>query len=618
MAPLRPAAERRKLARPQFSCSMLLSTIVERGGATNEQETIVMGAFVLVRRCASKQSNFRLTKIKSTMTDQGFSNPRHLRLDEYDLFLYEKQVSGTKNCVEFENGDFCASTGSLIYQGKLGAPALTEFYSGFEPSSDLHGNSIGSYCVVIRKFGKTYLFIDPLGIYKVYCDEDDTIWSSSFLAILSALDKRTIDVQSVYEYVFTGATYGNDTVIEEIKLVDCGSLVEIGDGVKKSPISKNITTRKSGIRDASSAEYHLGILRSIYTDIVSCFDDKIDTALSGGYDSRLTLALLLEKNIKPQVHVYGKSSDPDVQVARTIDNDLGLALVHTDKSRMPLPSKREFAKVVKSNFLAFDGYPTDGIFGSSADLLTRKERCSSGCLMLNGGGGEIYRNFFYLPEESYTTKQFLHSFYAQFDPKVCTLLFSESGYFDSLAGKVQNVCGTSRDILERFEVELLFPIFRCRFWMGRNNALNNRFGYALTPFIEYKSVEAASYIPIREKNFGRIQGKMINKVNPVLASYISSYGHNFSNEPPLRRKITDSLTLFRPSWLRRRVYRVKNLLGRNERPILLSDPYLEPIIGKEFSYMSDFFHVSGVQDPVQLNRICTLEFLFHEYAPARP
>lgn len=577
-----------------------------------------MGAFVLVRRCATEQVNYRLSEIKSTMTEQGFANPQHLRLSDYDLFLYDKQVTRNKNYLEFDNGDFCAATGTLIHKADLGACALTALYSGFDPKGDPTENSIGAYCVIIRKFSQTFLFIDRLGIYKVYGDKDETIWSSSFLAVLSALDNRTIDVQSIYEYVFTGATYGNDTVIQEIKLLDCGILVEIGNGVHRSQLATEITAKQNGIGDESSVDYQLTTLRKIYANIVNSFGDKIDTALSGGYDSRLTLALLLEQNIMPKVHVYGRSSDIDVRVASTIDRDMGLALTHTDKSKMPLPSKGEFAGVVKSNFLAFDGYPTDGIFGSSADLLTRRERCSSGFLMLNGGGGEIYRNFFYLPNRPYTIKQFLHSFYAQFDPNSCTSTFSESRYFDSLAGKVKALLGTSSNTLERFEIELLYPIFRCRYWMGRNNALNNRFGYSLTPFIEYDSVKAASYIPIREKNFGRIQAMMINHVSPILASYTSSYGHVFSEEPPLSRKIADSLTLFRPSWLRRRIYRIKNLRRPNECPVLLSGSYLRPIIGTDFSYMSSFFRVSAVRDSQQLNRICTLEFLFHEYAPDKP
>ncbi len=577
-----------------------------------------MGAFFLVRKTAGNDAADQLAKARASMTAQGFSDPRHFALPDYDLFLYDKQVSGTKNFLELDSGDFCTSTGTLLHQGKFGEAALQALYDAFDPAIGFPSGSLGTYCVVIRKQEKTYLFIDPLGIYKVYTNADKTVWSSSFLGLLSTLDQPTIDSQSVYEYVFNGATYGNDTIFEEIKLLDCGGLVEIGTAVEERRSGIAASAAPAPTTNTNDAEHQLDILRRIYADIISCFGDKIDTALSGGYDSRLTLALLMEQDILPKVHVYGKDSDSDVQVAKTIDAAMDLALVHTDKSSIETPTADQFPDVVKANYLSFDGYPPDGIFGSNADFETRKARCSNGCLTLNGGGGEIYRNFFYLPNSKFTVRQVLHSFYAQFDPSCCTTRFSESAYFQRLGDKVKGAIGASSDQLDRTQVELIYPMFRCRYWMGRNNAVNNRLGYALTPFIEHETVKAAAAIAMDEKNSGKLQGKMINAVSPRLASFNSSYGHSFSDDPPLKRKLSDLQTLLRPSWLRKQIFRIKHSRRPNERPRMMTDAYLQPVIGTDFPVMSNYLHVATIKDPVQLNRICTLEFLFKECSPELP
>ena len=56
-------------------------------------------------------------------------------------------------------------------------------------------------------------------------------------------------------------------------------------------------------------------------------------------------------------------------------------------------------------------------------------------------------------------------------------------------------------------------MFRCRFWMGRNNSLNNRFGWALTPFAEYNVVKESIAIPVRFKNYGVLEARMIKEAD---------------------------------------------------------------------------------------------------------
>ncbi|WP_438992908.1 hypothetical protein [Pseudemcibacter sp.] len=66
--------------------------------------------------------------------------------------------------------------------------------------------------------------------------------------------------------------------------------------------------------------------------IVSAYGKNITTALSGGYDSRLLLSLLIDAGVTPQLYVYGENSSPDVLVAKSIEKGEGLEINHVDKS----------------------------------------------------------------------------------------------------------------------------------------------------------------------------------------------------------------------------------------------------------------------------------------------
>ena len=88
------------------------------------------------------------------------------------------------------------------------------------------------------------------------------------------------------------ASYNGDTVIEGIKLHDCVSAVELGASVRSRKLSgTRVSEPVIGAMDQHIARNPEN-LRRYFDAIGTCFADRIDTALSGGYDSRLMVALL--------------------------------------------------------------------------------------------------------------------------------------------------------------------------------------------------------------------------------------------------------------------------------------------------------------------------------------
>jgi asparagine synthase (glutamine-hydrolysing) len=326
------------------------------------------------------------------------------------------------------------------------------------------------------------------------------------------------------------------------------------------------------------------------------------------------VALLRRHGARPSLYVYGRSEDSDVTLATAIAKGENLSLDAIDKSQYRTWEPDEFAAVAHRNFLAADGYSWSGIFDNGAELEQQARRVSDGMIALNGGGGEIFRNFFYLRDVSYTPREFLWSFYSRFDPRVCTELFDEEMYLRQLERKLEILIGERLASLPRPLIEWLYHNFRCRAWDGRVNTINSSFGYTGLPFLERPVTDHASGIPIAWKNHGAYEAELMQRADRRLAAYTSSYGHDFSGPPPLSRKFVDYGTYLRPNRLRRISYRVQHRMRRYATPSqYLGKAYMNAVLPDGAQVTSRLFRLEHVNDPKQMTRILSLEYLIRQF-----
>lgn len=286
----------------------------------------------------------------------------------------------------------------------------------------------------------------------------------------SALDRVTLSTQGAFEYVFNGVVSGNATVFDEVLLAPVNVTIAVDDqGLKFRQYSLPIPTVASTEPFEAVVERSMQLLDHYFVSVAKSFGDHVTCALSGGYDSRLILAMLRRHGIRPRVYVYGPPGDKDVSLARAIAEGEGFALEIVDKEKQLTFAPSEFSAVAYDNFLASDGCTWSGIFTNGAERAQRASRVSGNALALNGGGGEIWRNFSYLPDRTYRPRELLWSFYSQFDPEVCTAAFDQESYFRRLEDKLETLIGCSYRSLPRPLVEWPYHCFRCRAWDGRIN-----------------------------------------------------------------------------------------------------------------------------------------------------
>jgi hypothetical protein len=574
-----------------------------------------MGGFVLLHTVVGEDRSATQAAALAAFARMGMPAPRLLRGENYVLAVYPKWQESEPALQQFPNGDFAYACGTLIYEAAVGRPAAAGFYRDCGGRSAPRDRAMGHYAVFVRKNGETAIIPDGFGGYLIFYDAARRIASSSFLAVASALDRVTLRAQGACEYVFNGVVSGDATVFDEVLLAPVNATITVGE--QRLEIHQDPLHTPKAVSTApfeATVERSMQILDQYFSTVVASFGDRISCALSGGYDSRLILALLRRHGISPRVYVYGAPGDKDVCLARDIAEGEGFALEIVDKDRQLTFTPDEFGAVAYENFLASDGYTWSGIFSNGAERDQRAKRVSGNAVALNGGGGEIWRNFFYLPDRSYSPREILWSFYSQFDPDTCTSAFDQEAYFRELEGKLAAVIGGRRAFLPRQLVEWLYHYFRCRAWDGRINNINNTYGYVALPFLEPRVTEHASVIPIGWKNHGAYEAELIRRADPRLATYLSGYGHDFSGPPPLSRRLADYGTYLRPPWLRRFAYRVKNRVRRaGELSDYLHKDYRDAALPGGVQIMTELFRLDRVGDPAQTARILTLEYLIRQF-----
>lgn len=575
-----------------------------------------MGAFFLIRRMGTSSEDLR-HRLSASFERQGFRPAVSLSGSDWDAVGYHPLGGGAAvPAMVGEDRAFCA--GTLFYGGLAKEAALRRLLEDHRTGQVDEAALFGSFAVLLVVAGEAAVLTDRTGTFHVYAAQSASVLSTSVIALAEALPSVTIDEDGLYDYVLQGAPMGPGTIFREIELLDSVLIHVVGSEVSRKPRPPlPAPPPVPGTLD-EAATHCLDILRRRFA-VAAQFWTDVDTALSGGYDSRLLLALARDAGMTPRVHVYGQDDDPDVVCAKAIAAGENFPIAHVDKQKTPLPPPDRFAETVHANYLSFDGYPTDGIFDNGTDLATRLARMADGALMLNGGGGEIFRNFFYLPDRPISALRLAWTFYCQFDPQICTGRFDERGYLTRLAERLRKAIDGGPDPLSRREVEAAYPWFRCRYWTGHNNSLNNRLGFAWTPFLDPVAVAAALELPLAFKNGGRLEARMIALLAPRLATYASVYGRSFDRTPPLTHRLVDFVNRWRPPLLRRYSYRLKRLKRRRGPAFTgaLRPDLLATVIDREFPYLREYFQIEAVDDAAQLQRICTLEYMFERLQPRR-
>jgi asparagine synthase (glutamine-hydrolysing) len=572
-----------------------------------------MSSFILYQ--ASRAEN-AIQRFSEPAEPHNHKLHKVIDLVEKRIAFFGDRTGIGKTFFKAANGDFIAVLGSLQFDGDPAPACLERLLTSFDPDTFSWNGLLGTHVILIYKNGRLNVLGDGLGASKIYTNQDNSVWSNSFLAMLEFTRPKSFDTQACYEYVTNGSVFGRRTLVEGISTLPANTILSIsGDEIRThqrpSPIANEAL--EGPLTLDRVADYHCTRLSSVFAPIAENFGDRIRLSFSGGFDSRLMLAMLMEHGAKPTLFVYGSPNDEDVQIARLITKAEGLPLEHIDKSTVPAPDPEAFIGETEKNLFAFDGWKVETpLFDFGADREDRLKRHVDGQVPLNGSLGEIYRNFFYMPDRPSSTGAVISTFYSRYDPRAFTDKFDEKTYRAAMAESMREAIGAESDQLERSQVEELYPKFRGRFWTGRDAQINQRFGPMFFPYLEHTAISNTAKIPIGLKDLGYLQGRMIGRLNSRLANYPSDYGFALNGPRPLKYRIKTFLGTQRPPGLRKLSFRMTHRV-QQARTGALSDAYLSRVIDLEFPIMRSLFNLDAVNSSTQYGLIATLEYLAQRY-----
>jgi hypothetical protein len=177
------------------------------------------------------------------------------------------------------------------------------------------------------------VLLDPLGLVPVFVAQTADgghLLSNSLVLLTRLLGAYQPDPCGVSTFVAIGWAADRRTLIDGISVLRGGAVHRIGDGRVDSTAHFGpgvLAQRPRGSGDAREvAEQMAAMMGSACRgfDLVQC-------ALTGGRDSRLLLALLLEAGVDVQYYTIGERGDPDidiaVEVARKMELDYYLTTV---------------------------------------------------------------------------------------------------------------------------------------------------------------------------------------------------------------------------------------------------------------------------------------------------
>lgn len=530
-----------------------------------------MGAILLIRRDA----DISIQNALEPLGELGLNDPIAFEYGEWGLYAVPKAASTTKNYKEYKDCKvICA--GTPIYKGLDYNDSLTCIIQDFYNKKLNLEELLGQYTIVFCHEGKISVLLDPMNTKHLFIDKDKTIISSSVLSIASGLKRKVhIDRNAVYEKLLTGFIMKPKTIFQEISQVsydefntDKQIAVGINYILNEKPLDYG---KRRKVRRENCIQEQVKTLITYYSKLANASVHGIDIGLSGGYDSRLTLACMNEcypDKLHLHTHATKGVHMTESAVALKLSDCVGKRcnIVSTKQ----LKDSDKLDETLLKSVIYFDGRTSFAI-GGCGEVYTldyRQRSTENTPMTVTGVGGELYRNVFSIGGSTITLNSFLRCkvFSSSMQRALRKDLYEIIS--DDLVSRVANRLGVEKDervsksVAHRYYCEIMMPD-------GQGNAVDayNQVSCCVAPYIE-PDIIRKGYESIRfHGQGGDFEGEIIDVINHELASIESTYGYAL-NHRTAKVKLKDFARSITPDDIWNRLGRIKNKSSSVEEGVI--------------------------------------------------
>lgn len=275
----------------------------------------------------------------------------------------------------------CYFVGSIIYKDKIEGEEsilniLHDFSYGSIDWNQLHG---AFRIIIIRKTDNAItLFTDNAGLLCFYYHEGENVLSDSFIELLESTKQHSLNMKAVASFAKDGLVYGNHTICKEIRRFS-SECYFVWNGIKIKCHTKLLKSFEEINCKNSVSNFSKNILKSIS-------GKKTASIVTGGFDSRWILSILLAENISSDLFISGSDDLIDVKIAKQIAGKLNKPLTVCDGK---ITTQEEFDEAFQFSDGQFNCVNLYRLY-----LLQNTIKIRGYDIVLGGVGGEFYKNSF--------------------------------------------------------------------------------------------------------------------------------------------------------------------------------------------------------------------------------
>ncbi|MHC1703466.1 MAG: hypothetical protein AB9846_06115 [Tenuifilaceae bacterium] len=241
----------------------------------------------------------------------------------------------------------------------------------------------GFILIISKTKNEIHLINDIYGVYPIYFinNEAGLIISNEFEGLINTQEKVSLNFHGLYDYFLFNYTIKSRTIINEISQLEGGSLIKFESNVLVVKKRADITNLIFSYKDAGIEE----MCRSLTDHIESNTDPDlpVQLPLTGGFDTKVILSILLSKQQKFAAYTFGSVDGDDNIAAQSIANQFGI-----DQKYIALTS--DFLKEIDSqinNYIRFS--PNAPMLESLLYYMLVKEKIPKSNIISGVMGGEL-------------------------------------------------------------------------------------------------------------------------------------------------------------------------------------------------------------------------------------